>query len=91
MLFNRQPKVNANQSKQDNQSQIIIIIVSPRAQMMVMSLKYEEHADHTLSKKNVFLLVYYGSFSKYKNIYYLKFLKHVAICLSSLFRHTEKI
>ena len=91
MLFNRQPKVNASQSKQDNQSQIIIIIVSPRAQMMVMSLKCEEHADHTLSKKNVFVLVYYGSFSKYKNIYYLKFLKHVVICLSSLFRHTKKI
>ena len=33
--------------KKNNQSQIIII-VSPRAQMM-MSLKYEEHADHTIS------------------------------------------
>ena len=45
MLFKDQPKVNTiAATKKNNQSQIIII-VSPRAQMM-MSLKYEEHADH---------------------------------------------
>ena len=48
MLFEDQPEVNAiAATKKDNQSQIIII-VSPRAQMMmIMSSKCEEHADHT--------------------------------------------
>ena len=58
MLFEDQPKVNAMAiTKKGNQSQTIIIIVSPQARMMMMSLKHEEHADHTFSKKSLF---FYG-------------------------------
>ena len=59
MLFEDQPKVNAiaTTKKIQSKSQIIIIIIiiiimSPRAQMMMMSLKCEEHANHTFSKKS---------------------------------------
>ena len=57
MLFEDQPKVNAiaTTKKIQAKSQIIIIIIiimSPRAQMMMMSLKCEEHANHTFSKKS---------------------------------------
>ena len=55
MLFEDLPKVNniATTKKIQSKSQIIIIIImSPRAQMMMMSLKCEEHANHTFSKKS---------------------------------------
>ena len=53
MLFEDQPKVNAIATTKKD-SQIIIVIVSPRTQMMMMSLKCEEHADHKFSKKVCF-------------------------------------
>ena len=56
MLFEDQPKVNAMATTKKG-SQTIIIIVSPQARMMMMSLKHEEHADHTFSKKSLF---FYG-------------------------------
>ena len=56
MLFTDQSNVNAiTTTKKDNLSQIIIIIaVSPRAQVMMMNLECGEHADHTFSKKSLF-------------------------------------
>ena len=53
MLFEDQPKVNAIATTKKD-SQIIIVIVSPRAQIMMMSLRCEEHAHHTFSKKVCF-------------------------------------
>ena len=50
MLFEDQPKVNAIATTKKD-SQIIIVIVSPRTQMKMMSFKCEEHADHKFSKK----------------------------------------
>ena len=52
-MFEDQPKVNAITTTKED-SQIIIVIVSPQAQMMMMSLKCEEHAGHTFSKKVCF-------------------------------------
>ena len=55
MLFEDQLKVNViATTKKDNKSQIIITTVSPQAPKMMMSLKREEHADHTFSNKSLF-------------------------------------
>ena len=53
MLFKDQLNVNTITTTKKRQSQIIIIIVSPRAQM-IMSLKCEERAAHTFRKKSLF-------------------------------------
>ena len=55
MLFEDQPKVNAiATTKKDNQSQIIVTVSPQAPMMMMMSLKCEDHADHTFSKKSLF-------------------------------------